>query len=90
MAITANEVKHVASLAKLEFTDEAVRTIAAKGAKLHSGARGLRTILESMMLDIQYELPEKSSHVAKFTITKDVVDGSSKPEETPKAEKETI
>ncbi len=75
---------------ELEFTDEAVRTIAAKGAKLHSGARGLRTILESMMLDIQYELPEKSSHVAKFTITKDVVDGSSKPEETPKAEKETI
>ncbi len=75
---------------ELEFTDEAIRTIAAKGSKLHSGARGLRTILESMMLDIQYELPEKSSNIAKFTITKDVVDGTAKPEETPKTEKEVV
>ena len=64
----------------LVFTDDAVETIAQKGAKLNTGARGLRTILESMMLDMQYELPEKSSEISTLTVTKATVEGTEKPE----------
>lgn len=74
----------------LEFTEDAVRTIAKKGAGLNTGARGLRTILETMMLDMQYELPEKSSEVETLTVTKDVVEGKSKPKTTPKKEQEAV
>lgn len=70
----------------LEFTDEAVLAIARKGAKLNTGARGLRTILEALMLDMQYELPEKSGTVSSFTVTEEVVNGYGEPAETPKFE----
>ena len=63
----------------LEFTDDAVRTIAERAAKLNTGARGLRTILERLMLDLQYEIPNKSSNVASLTVTKGAVEGTEKP-----------
>lgn len=63
----------------LEFTDDAVRTIAQKALKLNTGARGLRTILEKLMLDLQYEIPSKHSNVTKLTVTKEAVDGGAKP-----------
>ena len=74
----------------LVFTDDAVQTIAEKGAKLNTGARGLRTILESLMLDMQYELPEKSSGINRLTVTKDVVNGLEKPVKSSKDEKEAV
>ena len=74
----------------LEFTDDAVRTIAKKGAKLNTGARGLRTILESMMLDMQFELPEKSADISKLTVTKDSVEGKKKPTVSRKKSKEAV
>lgn len=74
----------------LEFTDEAVATIAKKSAKLNTGARGLRTILESLMLDMQYELPEHASNILKLTVTKDVVEGTSKPVMTLRENKEVV
>ena len=74
----------------LVFTDEAVQTIAQKGAKLNTGARGLRTILESMMLDMQYELPEKSADVSTLTVTKATVEGTEKPQATYKRVKEAV
>lgn len=74
----------------LIFTDDAVNTIAEKGAKLNTGARGLRTILESLMLDMQYDLPEKSSGVKSLTVTKDVVNGLIKPIQSTKDEKEAV
>lgn len=43
---------------KLRFTDEALRAIAADALKRKTGARGLRSILESCMLDIMYDLPD--------------------------------
>jgi ATP-dependent Clp protease ATP-binding subunit ClpX len=43
---------------KLRFTDEALRAVAAEALLRKTGARGLRSILESAMLDIMYELPE--------------------------------
>jgi ATP-dependent Clp protease ATP-binding subunit ClpX len=74
----------------LVFTDDAVHTIAEKGAKLNTGARGLRTILESLMLDMQYELPDKSSGINMLTVTKDVVNGLEKPVQSSKNEKEAV
>ena len=74
----------------LEFTDDAVATIAKKGAKLNTGARGLRTILESLMLDMQYELPEQAADIMKLTVTKEVVEGTAKPIQTQREDKEVI
>lgn len=42
---------------KLEFEDEAIRYVAQKAIKLKTGARGLRTIIESSMLDVMYKVP---------------------------------
>ena len=46
---------------KLRFTDGALRLVAKEALKRKSGARGLRSILENVMLDIMYELPSQSS-----------------------------
>ncbi|MFH1113136.1 MAG: ATP-dependent Clp protease ATP-binding subunit ClpX [Pseudomonadota bacterium] len=43
---------------KLRFTDESLRAVASQALKRKTGARGLRSILESAMLEIMYELPE--------------------------------
>ena len=64
--------------------------IAEKGEKLNTGARGLRTVLESLMLDMQYELPEKSDGTKRLTVTKEVVNGEKKPIPSAKDEKEAI
>ena len=60
--------------AKLEFTDEAVRTIAEKAHEKDVGARGLRAIVEDLMLDIMYELPDQPPGM-HYVVTKDVVLG---------------
>ena len=71
---------------ELEFEDDAVREIAKKAIKLGTGARALRTILENLMLDLQYEIPGKASEIAKVTVTKEMVAGSGKALITPKKE----
>jgi ATP-dependent Clp protease ATP-binding subunit ClpX len=43
----------------LRFTDEALQTVAKEALKKKTGARGLRTILESAMLDVMYDVPSK-------------------------------
>ena len=63
---------------ELEVEEEAIREIAKKAMALKTGARGLRTIFESIMLDTMYELPEDDS-VEKIIIDKDVVNGLKKP-----------
>ncbi len=55
----------------LEFEDEALKEIAQKAIKRKTGARGLRSIMEDVMLDIMYELPEYKNQT--IVITKDVV-----------------
>lgn len=64
---------------ELEFEEDAMKAIACKALKLNTGARGLRTILENLMLDLQYEIPGCADKIAKVTITKDMVEGSGKP-----------
>ena len=66
---------------KLEFEDEAIRTIAKLAAERKTGARGLRTIIESVMLDIMYEIPSDPT-IEKVVITKGCVEKKSKPRMT--------
>lgn len=57
---------------ELEFEEDAVDEIAKKAVERETGARGLRTIVEDIMLDIMYEVPSMSD-AEKVIITKDCV-----------------
>ena len=58
--------------AALEFTEDALLAVAKDAKKRKSGARGLRAVLESVMLDIMYELPSTSG-VHKCVIGEEVI-----------------
>jgi ATP-dependent Clp protease ATP-binding subunit ClpX len=62
----------------LEFRDDALLKIARKAMQRKTGARGLRTILEQILLDTMYTLPS-DENVEKVVIDAGVVDGQSKP-----------
>ncbi|MBD3809685.1 MAG: ATP-dependent Clp protease ATP-binding subunit ClpX [Sulfuricurvum sp.] len=62
---------------ELSFDQEALNAIAAKALARKTGARGLRAILEEIMGDIMYELPEYSGY--EVIITKDVVEENTQP-----------
>jgi len=64
---------------ELRFTDAALRAIARKAVKTETGARGLRSILEDLMLDLLYELPSRAPDVAECVIEEDVVNGQGQP-----------
>ena len=64
---------------KLEFTKEALEEIARLAVERRIGARGLRSIMESAIMDLMYEIPSDDS-IGICTITKDVVDKTGKPE----------
>jgi ATP-dependent Clp protease ATP-binding subunit ClpX len=57
---------------ELEFESEALREIAKEAIKRNTGARGLRAIIESIMLDVMYDLPSRDD-VSKCIITNDSV-----------------
>ena len=59
---------------RLEFTPEALARIAQLAVKKKTGARGLRSIMESLMLDVLYELPSMEGKVSDLSITADFVD----------------
>ena len=63
--------------AKLMFDDEAVREVANLAIKRKTGARGLRSIMEEMMTDIMFDLPELDGY--EVHISKDVVNKKSEP-----------
>ena len=58
---------------QLEFTDEALYAIARKAMKKDTGARGLRSIIEDVMLDVMFELPDHSG--SSYLITERNVEG---------------
>ncbi len=64
--------------AKLEFTDDALIAIAKRAIERKTGARGLRSIMEVMLLDTMYELPDKEN-VEKVIVNADVVEGKKEP-----------
>ena len=64
---------------KLEFTDDALKEVAHLATERKTGARGLRSIMESVMMDMMYEIPS-DDNVGICTITKGVVDGTGEPE----------
>ncbi|SJZ91041.1 ATP-dependent Clp protease ATP-binding subunit ClpX [Garciella nitratireducens] len=63
---------------KLEFDEKALRAVAKKTIRRETGARGLRAIIEEIMLDIMYEIPSRDD-VEKCIITEDTVINFAKP-----------
>ncbi len=63
---------------ELEFTDEALRTIAQKAMARKSGARGLRAIIEDIMTDTMFDLPDKKN-IKKCVITREAVERTAPP-----------
>ncbi|MGB9813993.1 MAG: ATP-dependent Clp protease ATP-binding subunit ClpX [Thermovenabulum sp.] len=57
---------------QLEFTDEALELIAQEALKRKTGARGLRAIMEEIMMDVMYEIPSRQD-ISKCVVTKEVV-----------------
>ena len=63
---------------ELEFRPEALAAVAHKALKRKTGARGLRTILEHVLLDTMYELPSLE-HVSKVVVDDAVINGQAEP-----------
>ena len=63
--------------ANLKFDDDALREVASLAIKRKTGARGLRSIIEEIMIDIMFDLPELKGY--DVIISKEVVDSVSKP-----------
>jgi ATP-dependent Clp protease ATP-binding subunit ClpX len=63
---------------KLRFTEGALLAIAKEALKRKTGARGLRSILESIMLDIMYELPSQTN-IQECIINEDTIANKEKP-----------
>ena len=64
---------------ELQFEEDAVRVIASQALDRKTGARGLRSIIERVMMEIMYEIPSDDT-IATCIITKGAVLGESKPE----------
>jgi len=63
---------------ELEFRPEALSAVARKALQRRTGARGLRTILEHVLLDTMYELPSLE-HVSKVVVDEQVINGQAEP-----------
>ncbi len=74
--------------AEIEFEDEALRAIAQLAIKRQIGARGLRAILENLMIKPMYEIPSQKD-IKKIIFTKDFVEGASEPKIIRKPKKAT-
>jgi ATP-dependent Clp protease ATP-binding subunit ClpX len=64
---------------ELEFTDGALEAIATKAMEKETGARGIRTIVEELMLDVMFTLPG-SGNAARYVVTEGVVSGTEQVE----------
>ena len=63
---------------ELDFDDDAIREVAKKAIELKTGARGLRCILEDVMLDVMFDLPGNAD-VEKVVITSDSIKKAAQP-----------
>jgi ATP-dependent Clp protease ATP-binding subunit ClpX len=64
--------------AKLTFTEDAMKAIARKAIQRKTGARGLRSILENVLLDTMFDLPEAEG-VEEVVVNEEVIAGKAKP-----------
>lgn len=64
---------------KLSFTQDALRAVAEEAHRRRSGARGLRAILEEIMLDVMYEIPSLTG-VKECVVNREVVENRERPE----------
>lgn len=64
---------------ELEFDSESLKEIAARSKKRNTGARGLRSILEEILLDTMYSLPSIKKNIKKIIINDSVIKNNSKP-----------
>jgi ATP-dependent Clp protease ATP-binding subunit ClpX len=84
-------IKQYARLFELEdveltFTDEALEAIAQKAIERKTGARGLRSIVEALLLDTMFDLPTERD-IAEVVVDKDVVEGRKQPVRVLKGDK---
>ncbi len=63
---------------ELEFEEEAIRIIAKRSLERKTGARGLRAIMESVMMDSMFKVPSET-HILKCIITKEAAQGDTEP-----------
>jgi ATP-dependent Clp protease ATP-binding subunit ClpX len=63
---------------ELEFNDDALKAIAKLAIERKTGARGLRSIIEKVMMDIMYEIPSRTD-VKKCVITQETIDNNQQP-----------
>jgi ATP-dependent Clp protease ATP-binding subunit ClpX len=63
---------------ELELTDNALVSIAKQAIKRKTGARGLRAILENVLIDTMYELPDHNN-LEKVIINEEVIDKKAQP-----------
>ncbi|HIR76778.1 MAG TPA: ATP-dependent Clp protease ATP-binding subunit ClpX [Candidatus Choladousia intestinipullorum] len=70
---------------ELSFTPEAIEAIAEKTIKRKTGARGLRAIMESAMMDLMYQIPSDDT-ITKCVVTKESILGEAEPELTHREE----
>ncbi|MCI0469855.1 MAG: ATP-dependent Clp protease ATP-binding subunit ClpX, partial [Nitrospirae bacterium] len=63
---------------RLKFTDGALHAIAKRAIKRKAGARGLRAILEEVMLDVMYEIPS-SRDASECVVTEESITKNEKP-----------
>src|SRR6266498_3369459 len=63
---------------ELQLTQEALQAAAAGAAKRKTGARGLRTIIEEVLLDVMYEIPSRTD-VRRVVVTPEAIAGSARP-----------
>lgn len=71
---------------ELEFDEGALKAIADKAIERNTGARGLRSIIEDIMMNIMFEVPSQES-IEKVTITEEAAKGDAEPEVTYHTEK---
>jgi ATP-dependent Clp protease ATP-binding subunit ClpX len=64
---------------KLRFSDDALRAVAEEAHRRKSGARGLRAIVEEVMLDVMYEIPSLTG-VQECVVTRDVITKRERPQ----------
>jgi ATP-dependent Clp protease ATP-binding subunit ClpX len=64
---------------ELDIQESALREIARKAKRQNTGARGLRSILEKLMLDLMYEIPSSAEKIEKIEINGATVRGEENP-----------